>query len=84
MLLEKLAAFAAFRFPCLNLAGGRVARFFMVHDTKTGKMHQMNTKCTKWSYNFQNVCKIFQMIIKYINIFLAKALHNLPKLVFLV
>jgi hypothetical protein len=27
----------------------RVARFFMVHDTKTGKMYQMNTKCTKWS-----------------------------------
>jgi hypothetical protein len=27
----------------------RVARFFLVHDTKTGKMYQMNTKCTKWS-----------------------------------
>jgi hypothetical protein len=25
----------------------RVARFFLVHDTKTGKMYQMNTKCTK-------------------------------------
>jgi hypothetical protein len=31
------------------IAGCRVARFFLVHDTKTGKMYQMNTKCTKWS-----------------------------------
>jgi hypothetical protein len=27
----------------------RVARFFLVNDTKTGKMYQMNTKCTEWS-----------------------------------
>jgi hypothetical protein len=27
----------------------RVARFLLVHDTKTGKMYQMNSKCTKWS-----------------------------------
>jgi hypothetical protein len=27
----------------------RVARFFLVHVTKTGKLYQMNTKCTKWS-----------------------------------
>jgi hypothetical protein len=27
----------------------RVARFFLVHGTKTGKMYQMNTNCTKWS-----------------------------------
>jgi hypothetical protein len=27
----------------------RVARFFLVHDTKTGKMYQIKTKCTKWS-----------------------------------
>jgi hypothetical protein len=27
----------------------RVARFFLVHDTKTAKMYQMNTKCTKLS-----------------------------------
>jgi hypothetical protein len=27
----------------------RVARFLLVHDTKTGKMFQMSTKCTKWS-----------------------------------
>jgi hypothetical protein len=25
----------------------RVARFFLVHDTKTGKMYQINGKCTK-------------------------------------
>jgi hypothetical protein len=27
----------------------RVARFFLAHDTKTGKMYQINIKCTKWS-----------------------------------
>jgi hypothetical protein len=32
------------------ISGGcRVAGFFLVHDTKTGKMYQMNRKCTKWS-----------------------------------
>jgi hypothetical protein len=29
--------------------GTRVARFFLVHDTKIGKMYQMTSKCTKWS-----------------------------------
>jgi hypothetical protein len=29
--------------------GGRVARFLKVHGTKTGKMYQINIKCTKWS-----------------------------------
>jgi hypothetical protein len=28
---------------------GRVARFFLVLDTKTGKVNQMNAKCIKWS-----------------------------------
>jgi hypothetical protein len=63
-------------------AGIRVARFFLVHDTKTGKMYQMNTKCTKWSKNIPTVCKIFQMAIKCINIFQSRALQNLPKLGF--
>jgi hypothetical protein len=27
----------------------RVARFFLVHDTKAGKMYQMKTKCAKRS-----------------------------------
>jgi hypothetical protein len=40
-------------------------------DTKTGK-------------NVPNEHKIFQMAIKYINIFQSKALENLPKLGFLV
>jgi hypothetical protein len=28
---------------------GRVARFFFVHYTKTGKKYQLNIKYTKWS-----------------------------------
>jgi hypothetical protein len=51
---------------------------------KPGKMYQMNTKCTKWTQNvpnghtiFQYVSKIFQMVIKYINIFQScKILQN--------
>jgi hypothetical protein len=27
----------------------RVARFLLVHVNKTGKMYQINKKCTKWS-----------------------------------
>jgi hypothetical protein len=42
-------------------------------------MYQMNTKCTKWLYNIPNLHKIFQMAIKYINIFQSKAIQNLPK-----
>jgi hypothetical protein len=48
---------------------------------KPGKMYQMNTKCTKWPYNIPNICKIFQIAIKYI-IFKPKDLQNLPKLGF--
>jgi hypothetical protein len=35
----------------------RVARFFLVHDTQTGKMYQIKRKCTKLSYNIPNVPK---------------------------
>jgi hypothetical protein len=48
----------------------RVARFFLVHDTKTGK------KCTKRTQNvpnghqnIPNASKIFQMAMKHIYIF---------------
>jgi hypothetical protein len=60
-------------------------QIFLVHYTKSGnnvpdehKMYQMNTKCHGHGH------KIFQMAIKYINIFQSKALQNLPKLGFLV
>jgi hypothetical protein len=43
------------------------------------KMYQMDTKCTKWAYNFPNTRKIFQLALKYINIFPSRALQNLPK-----
>jgi hypothetical protein len=60
----------------------RVARFFLVRDTKTGK----NTKLTQ---NIPNGHKIHEMSVKYskckkIHIFQSKALKNLPKLGFLV
>jgi hypothetical protein len=56
----------------------RVDRFFLVHDTKTGKMYQVNTNCTKWSLNIPNVHKIFQMAVKYINIFQSEDLDFFP------
>jgi hypothetical protein len=64
-----------------NMIRFRVARFFLIHDTK---MNQMNTKCNKRSWNIPNVCKIFQKTIKNGNIIQSKALQNLPKLGFLV
>jgi hypothetical protein len=39
---------AGFLKPLIGIMA-RVARFFLVHDTKTEKMYQMNTKSTKWS-----------------------------------
>jgi hypothetical protein len=44
----------------------------------------MTTNYTKLPYIMPNGHKIFQMIIKYNNIFHSKALQNLPKLGFLV
>jgi hypothetical protein len=35
------------------------------------KMHQLITKCTKWSLNILNVCKILRITLRYINIFLS-------------
>jgi hypothetical protein len=61
----------------------RVARFFMVHDNKTGKNVPNEHKCTKWSLNIPNVQNYSEWPKKYINIFHSKALQNLPKLVFL-
>jgi hypothetical protein len=65
--------------------GGRVARFFLVHDTKTGK------KVTNGTQIVPNSHKISQMSVKYskwpknISTFSNfKALQNLPKLGFLV
>jgi hypothetical protein len=61
-----------------------VARFFLVQNTKTGKIYQMTTKYIKWPLNISNGRKIDQMVIKYINIFHSKTLQTLPKLGFLV
>jgi hypothetical protein len=47
----------------------RVARLFLTQNTITGK-------------NIPNGRKIFQMTLKYTNIFYSKALQNLPKLGF--
>jgi hypothetical protein len=37
--------------------------------TKAVKMYQMSTQCAKRSQNIPNVYKIFQIALKYINIF---------------
>jgi hypothetical protein len=63
----------------------RVARFFLIQtkpnwENKT-KWPQTITNGQK---SYQNGSKIFQIVIKYANIFHSKALQNLPKLVFLV
>jgi hypothetical protein len=40
------------------VVGARAARFFMAHDTKTGKIYKINK-------NVPNGHKIFQMSVKY-------------------
>jgi hypothetical protein len=42
----------------------RVASF-LVYDIKTGKMYQINTKCTKLTQNVPNGHKISEMSVKY-------------------
>jgi hypothetical protein len=55
----------------------RVARFFGPNIPK-------QEKNTIWQQTIPNGHKIYQMVTKYTNIFLSKALQNLPKLGFLV
>jgi hypothetical protein len=38
----------------------RVANFFLVQHTKTGKTYQMTTKYTKWVQNMPHGHKIYQ------------------------
>jgi hypothetical protein len=63
----------------------RVAIFFLVQYTKTGKKYQITRIYTKRPQNIPNGRKIDEMAIKYTNIFFhCKSLQNLPKLIFLV
>jgi hypothetical protein len=42
----------------------RVARFFIVQQTQTGKKYQMATKFTKWPQLLPHVRKIIQTVEK--------------------
>jgi hypothetical protein len=55
----------------------RVARFFLTPYTKTGKNIPNYHNITKWQKTVPNRRKIFQLAIKYTNIFHSKALQNL-------
>jgi hypothetical protein len=55
------------RFRIVSTAG--LPDFSWCMIPKPGKMYQMNTICTKWSWNIPNLHKVFQMAIKYKNIF---------------
>jgi hypothetical protein len=57
----------------------RVARFVFGWHPKTGKMHQITTKCTKGPWNIRNVSKIDLTAIKFTSIFHCKTLKKLPK-----
>jgi hypothetical protein len=64
----------------------RVARFFSVQNTKTGKIHiPTDQKYTKWPYYIPNGHIIYQMALKYTKsplytmAFHCKTLRNLPK-----
>jgi hypothetical protein len=71
-------------FPAIFRRACRVARFFVTQYTKTGENIPNYYNITKWPLNIPNGRKIFQMTIKYTNIFHSKALQDLPKLGFLV
>jgi hypothetical protein len=69
---------------CDKTVPSRVARFFAVQFTKTGKIYQMTTKYTKVKFIITNGRIIDQMTITYNIIFHCKTLQNLPKMGFLV
>jgi hypothetical protein len=54
----------------------RVARFFLVHDTQTGKMYQMNTKCNKISQIFVKYSKWPKNISTFSNVRPSKIYPN--------
>jgi hypothetical protein len=87
-MVEPLSAYVArmavYHLYGIKLLQTRDARFFLVHDTKTGNIAPNEHKMYQMVIKITNVCKIFQMAIKYSNIFQSKALQNLPKLIFLV
>jgi hypothetical protein len=58
----------------------RVARFFSVQHTKTGKIYQMTTEFSKCPSNKPFCRKIDKMGLKNTNIFHCKAFQNLPKI----
>jgi hypothetical protein len=74
-----------------NLIGTKIAGFVQGCQIFLDTIYQNGEKCTKLTQNIlnghkisPNVCKIFQMAIKFINIFQYRSLQNLPKLGFLV
>jgi hypothetical protein len=64
--------------------GRRVARFFLLQHTKTGKNIPNDHKFTKRPQNRASGRKFYQMTLKCTGICHYKAFHKLPKLVFLV
>jgi hypothetical protein len=52
---------------------GKVARFFLVQNTQTWKNIQNYLKMYQMAKDIPNGCQIFQMAIKYTNIFHSKA-----------
>jgi hypothetical protein len=62
----------------------RVARFFLVQNTKTGKNIPNYHELYQISIKYNKDHKMDQVSIKYINMFQCKTLQNLPKFGFLV
>jgi hypothetical protein len=64
----------------LKVIGLRVARFFLVQNTKTGEKIPKYHKYNNRTQNISNGRKIDQMSIKYTNILHFKTLQNVPKI----
>jgi hypothetical protein len=66
-----------FQFLCWH-SRIRVARFFLVQTYQNGKNIPNDHKL------YQNVHKIYQIVLKHTNVFHSKALQNIPKFGYLV
>jgi hypothetical protein len=61
---------------------GQGCQIFLDTKYQNGENIPNYHEMAKWYQNIPNGCNIFQMTIKCTNIFLSKALQNLPKLGF--
>jgi hypothetical protein len=77
--INNIFSLSKFNAPAFVGLDSGLPDFSWSESTKTGKVYQMTTNYTKRPYIIPNGNKLYQMAVKYANIFHPKALQNIPK-----